>query len=89
MIEFAPLHEQPLDCGLDQNSAQYHGYHGYTDGSRRTAAEFGWALRKSDCNGKEKEIAWDKGCLGEFEIAFDSEVEAIANMSREIKLREM
>jgi hypothetical protein len=35
MIEFAPWHEQPLDCGLDQNSEQYHGY---TDGSRRAAA---------------------------------------------------
>jgi hypothetical protein len=30
MIDFAPWHEQPLDCGLDQNSVQYHGY---TDGS--------------------------------------------------------
>jgi hypothetical protein len=89
MIEFAPWHEQALDCGLDQNSEQYHGY---TDGSRRTAAGFGWTLRKSDCNGNEKEIAWDEGCLGEFEIAFDGEVEAIAdvwNMSREIRLREM
>jgi ribonuclease HI len=77
MIEFAPWHEQPLDCGLDQNSEQYHGY---TDGSRRAAAGFGWTLRKSDRNGKEKEIAWEKGCLGEFEIAFDGEVEAIAEI---------
>jgi hypothetical protein len=77
MTEFAPWHEQPLDCGLDQNSEQYHGY---TNGFRRTAAEFGWTLRKSDRNGKEKEIAWDKGCLGEFEIAFDGEVEAIADI---------
>jgi hypothetical protein len=77
LMEFAPWHEEPLDCCLDQNSVQYHGY---TDGSRRTAAGYGWTLRKSDRRGKEKEIAWDKSCLGEFEIAFDGEVEAIADI---------
>jgi ribonuclease HI len=81
MIEFVPWHEQALDCGLDQNREQYQGY---TDGSRRTAGGLGWTLRKSDCNGKEKEIAWDKGCLGEFEIAFDGEVEAIANILKSV-----
>jgi hypothetical protein len=70
-------HEQPLDCGLDQNSEQYDGY---TDGCRRTGAGFGWIPQKSDCNGKETNIARDKGCLGEFEIAFDSEVAAIADI---------
>jgi hypothetical protein len=29
---------------------------------------------------EKKETAWDKGCLGEFEIAFDGEVEAIADI---------
>jgi hypothetical protein len=77
MIEFAPWHEQALECGLDQNSEQYHGY---TDGSRRTAAGFGWTLRKSDCNGTIKENAWNKGCLGEFETAFDGEVETFADI---------
>jgi hypothetical protein len=33
-----------------------------------------WKLRKSDRSGKEKEIAWDKGRLREFEIAFEGEV---------------
>jgi hypothetical protein len=30
--------------------------------------------------GKQHEIAWNKGCLGEFETAFDGEVEAIADI---------
>jgi hypothetical protein len=53
MIEFALWHEQPLDCGPDQNSTQYYGY---ADGSRRTAAGFGWTLRKSDRNGKKRRL---------------------------------
>jgi ribonuclease HI len=30
--------------------------------------------------GKQDEIAWNKGCLGEFETAFDGEIEAIADI---------
>jgi hypothetical protein len=54
IIEFEPWHEQPLGCILDQNSAPYRGY---TDGSRRIAAEFCWTLLKSDGNRREKKIA--------------------------------
>jgi hypothetical protein len=33
--------------------------HGYTDGSRRTAASFGWTLLRFNSKGKQHEIAWN------------------------------
>jgi hypothetical protein len=41
---------------------------------------FGWTLLRSNSKGKQHEVAWNKGCLGEFETAFDGEVEAITDI---------
>jgi hypothetical protein len=49
-------------------------YSGWTDGSRRQSAAFGWTLREATRDGKQTEINSNKGCRGEFETAFDGEV---------------
>jgi hypothetical protein len=49
-------------------------------------------ILNSTSKGKQHEVAWNKGCLGEFETAFDGEVEAIADILDipcVIRLREM
>jgi hypothetical protein len=50
------------------------------DGSRRISAAFGQSLHAYNDQGKQEEVEYNKGCLGEFETAFDGEVEAIANL---------
>jgi ribonuclease HI len=76
-LEFAPWHKI---ASIDQYESHTEGCHGYTDGSRRISAAFGWSLRVYNDKGKEVEVENNKGCLGEFETAFDGEVEAIANL---------
>jgi hypothetical protein len=46
----------------------------------RVSAGFGWTLRQHNHQGKDIELESNKGCLGEFETAFDGEVEAIADL---------
>jgi hypothetical protein len=46
-IEFAPWHKQPLCVDQGNNKEQFHGY---TDGSCRFAAAFGWTLLRSNMN---------------------------------------
>jgi hypothetical protein len=55
-------------------------YHRWTDGSRRTYAAFGWSLQLHKGRGKQVETDYNNGSLGEFETAFDGEMEAIANI---------
>jgi hypothetical protein len=75
-MQYEPLiFRLPGQCYTDVQNATY-GYHGWTDGSRRTSAGFGWTLRRRNNQGKDKELEWHKGCLGEFETAFDGETEA-------------
>jgi hypothetical protein len=75
-IEFAPWDESMLeiDCG-DETCT-----HGWTDGSRRVSAGFGWTLRQQNHQGKDIELDSNKGCVGEFERAFGGEMEAIADL---------
>jgi ribonuclease HI len=44
------------------------------------SAAFGWSLRGYNDQGKEVELDCNKGSLGEFETAFDGEMEAIADI---------
>jgi hypothetical protein len=76
-LEFAPWHET---VSIDHHEKHTEGYHGYTDGSRRISAVFGWSLHAYNDQGKQVKVEYNKGCLGEFETAFDGEVEAIANI---------
>jgi hypothetical protein len=50
------------------------------DGSRQTYAAFGWSLQLHKGGGKQVEVIYNNGSLGEFETAFDGEIEAIANI---------
>jgi hypothetical protein len=76
-LEFAPWHKM---ASINQYESHTEGYHGYTDGSCRISAAFGWSLRIYNDKGKEVEVENNKGYLGEFQKAFDGEVEAIANL---------
>jgi hypothetical protein len=76
-LEFAPWHEEEL-IGHPGNRTDE--YHGWTDGSRRVSAAFGWSLRGYNDQGKEVELECNKGCLGEFETAFDGEMDSIADI---------
>jgi hypothetical protein len=40
-LEFAPWHE---NASIDHHENHTGGYHGWTDGSRRISAEFGWSF---------------------------------------------
>jgi hypothetical protein len=53
-IEFAPWHDGEL--GIDRTDSKEQ-LHGYTDGSRRTTAAFGWTLLRFNSKGKQDEIA--------------------------------
>jgi hypothetical protein len=75
-LEFAPWHEEEL---IGEYGSHIDEYHGWTDGSRRVAAAFGWSLRGYNDQWKEVELDWNKGSRGEFETAFDREMEAIAD----------
>jgi ribonuclease HI len=76
-LESAPWHEEEL---ISSHRRDTGGYHRWTDGSRRISAAFGWSLRGCDGQGKQVELECNKGCLGEFETAFDGEMEAIADI---------
>jgi ribonuclease HI len=75
-LEFAPWDEQDLTDSENIPGS----YHGWTDGSRRACAAFGWSLQKIDNKGKQVEVEHNKGSLEKFETAFDGEMEAIANI---------
>jgi ribonuclease HI len=62
---------------------------GWTDGSRWRSAAFGWTLREATSDGKQTEINSNKGCLGEFETAFNGEVEAIADILEYITMNQI
>jgi hypothetical protein len=68
-LEFAPWHEEGF---ID--------HYGWTDGSRRVSAAFGWSLLGYNDQGKQVELDCNKGCLGEFETTIDGEMEAIADI---------
>jgi hypothetical protein len=76
-LEFAPWDEGST---TDHHESYTTRYHGWTDGSRRVSAAFGWSLRSYNKQGKQVELEHNQGCLGEFETAFDGEMEAIADM---------
>jgi ribonuclease HI len=75
-LEFPPWHEEELIGHPGNHSAEYHGW---TDGSRRVSAAFGCSLRGYNDQWKV-ELDCNKGSLGEFETAFDGEMEAIADL---------
>jgi hypothetical protein len=76
-LEFAPWHEEEL---IGEYRSHIDEYHGWTDGSRRVSAAFGWSLRGYNDQGKDVELDCNKGSLGEFETAFDGEMEAISDI---------
>jgi hypothetical protein len=75
-LEFAPWEEDSI---TDHHEKYLTGYHGWTDGSRRVSAVFGWSLRSYNKQGKQVELEHNQGCLGESETAFDREMEAIVD----------
>jgi ribonuclease HI len=76
-LEFAPWDEDGSTEGQDRRVGSYPGW---TDGSRQAYAAFGWSLQLHKGRGKQVEIDYNNGSLGEFETAFDGEMEAIANI---------
>jgi ribonuclease HI len=52
-------------------------YHGWTDGSRRTYAAFGWSLQLHKGRGKQVEVDCNNGSLGEFEKAIANSMEYV------------
>jgi hypothetical protein len=76
-LEFAPWHEEEL---IGEYRSHIDEYHGWTDGSRRVSAAFWWSHRGYNDQGKEVESDCNTGSLGEFETAFDGEMEAIADV---------
>jgi hypothetical protein len=67
-------------CCRGEYGSHIDEYHGWTDGSRRVSAAFGWSLRGYNDQGKEVELDCNKVSLGQFETAFDGEMEAIADI---------
>jgi ribonuclease HI len=76
-LEFAPWHDDEL---IGHHGNCIDEYHGWTDGSRRVSAAFGWSRPGYNDRGKEVELDCNKESLGEFETAFDGEMEAIADI---------
>jgi hypothetical protein len=76
-LEFAPWDE---DSTTDHHENYTTGYHAWTDGSRRVSTAFWWSLRIYNKQGKRVELEHNQGCLGEFETAFDREMETIADI---------
>jgi ribonuclease HI len=76
-LEFAPWDEDEF---TDRQDKRMGSYHGWTDGSCRTYAAVGWSLQLYKGRGKQVEVNYNNGSLGEFETAFDGEMEAIANI---------
>jgi hypothetical protein len=85
-LEFAPWHEDNSD---DLHTGSERGHHGWTDGSRRESAAFGWSLRGYNKQGKTVELVHNKGCLGQYETAFDGEMEAIADIMEFVNQNEI
>jgi ribonuclease HI len=65
------------------------GHHGWTDGSRRESAAIGWSLRGYNKQDKTVELVHNKGCLGQYETAFDGEMEAIADIMEIVNQNEI
>jgi ribonuclease HI len=76
-LEFTPWDEHG---STERQDRRMRSYHGWTDGSRRTYAAFGWSLQLHKGRGKQVEVDYNNGSLGKFETAFDGEMEAIANI---------
>jgi hypothetical protein len=85
-LEFAPWHEDNSD---DLHTGNERGHHGWTDGSRRESAAFGWSLRGYNKQGKTLELVHNKGCLGQYETALDGEMEAIADIMEFVNQNEI
>jgi ribonuclease HI len=85
-LEFAPWHEDNRD---DLHTGSERGHHGWTDGSRRESAAFGWSLPGYNKQGKTVELVHNKGCLGQYETAFDCEMEAIADIMEFVNQNEI
>jgi hypothetical protein len=85
-LEFAPWHKDKSD---ELHTSNERGQHGCTDGSRRESAAFGWSLRGYNMKGKPVELMHNKGCLGQYETAFDGEVEAIADIMEFVNQNEI
>jgi ribonuclease HI len=85
-LEFAPWYEDNSD---DLHTGSERGHHGWTDGSRRESAAFGWSLRGYNKQGKTVELVHNKGCLGQYETAFDGEMEAIADIMEFVNQNEI
>jgi hypothetical protein len=81
-LEFAPWHEDNSD-GLHTGNER--GHHGWTNGSRGESAALGWSLRGYSKQGKTVELVHNQGCLGQYETAFDDEMEAIADIMEFVK----
>jgi hypothetical protein len=55
-LEFAPWHEEEL---IGEYGSHIDEYHGWTDGSRRVSAAFGWSLRGyNDQGNRSRTIYW-------------------------------
>jgi hypothetical protein len=76
---------QALTVGLRELQTIY----GLTDGSRRESAAFGWPLRGYNTQGKTMELVHNKGCLGQYETAFEGEMEAIADIMEFVNQNEI
>jgi hypothetical protein len=76
-LEFAPWDE---DGSTERQDRRMGSYHGWTDGSRRNYAAFGWSHQLHKGRGKQVEVHYNNGSLREFETACDGEMEAIANI---------
>jgi hypothetical protein len=81
-----PWHE---DNSNDLHTGSERGHHGWTDGSRRESAAFGWSLWGYDKQGKTVELVHNKVCLGQYETAFDGEMEAIADIMEFVNQNEI
>jgi hypothetical protein len=85
-LEFALWHDDNSD---DLHNGNERGHHGWTDRSRRESAAFGWSLGGYSKNSKLVELAYNKGCLGQYETGFDGEMEAIADVMEFVNQNEI
>jgi hypothetical protein len=76
-LEFVPWYEDIRD---DLHTGSERRHHGWTDGSRRELAAFGWSLRGYNTQGKTVKVIDNNGYLGQYETAIDGEMEAIADI---------
>jgi hypothetical protein len=85
-LVFALWHEDNSD---DLHNGSERGHHGWTDGSRRESAAFGWSLRGYNKHGKTVELVHNKGWLGQYETAFEGKMEAIADIMEFVNQNEI